>query len=109
MVACNYCGLEMTTAEGCTSQPIVIASVAYQPVRYGSEPDWRKRPTTRCDDCGAMPGNVHHHGCDMERCPFCGHQSISCGCVWAGEEHLEEDWVDDMELRFADSGPPGVP
>lgn len=106
MAVCMYCTSEMTTADGCTPEPIVIGAVAYAPVRYGTERGWRKQATGRCGDCGARPGNVHHHGCDMERCPRCGRQSISCGCVWAGEEHLDEDWIEEMELRLEESGPP---
>jgi hypothetical protein len=96
MAVCNYCDQEMTTADGCAVQPIVIQGQSYPPVRYGSE--WGlKGIRHRCHDCGVVPGSVHHHGCDVERCPDCGDQSISCGCLWAGEEHLAEDWVDEME------------
>ena len=34
----------------------------------------------RCHDCGCMPGQFHHGGCDVERCPVCGMQLISCDC-----------------------------
>jgi hypothetical protein len=35
-----------------------------------------------CHDCGVKEGQLHLPGCDMERCPFCGNQLISCRCVY---------------------------
>lgn len=35
-----------------------------------------------CCDCGAQEGHLHDFGCDMERCPFCGWQLISCDCCY---------------------------
>jgi hypothetical protein len=99
MAICNYCGLDMTEADGCTDDPIVIEEMSYEPIRFGREPGMR-RVTKRCHDCQVVPGRVHHHGCDTERCPACGRQSISCGCIWAGEEHLNEDWIEELEERF---------
>lgn len=34
-----------------------------------------------CHDCGAKEGEFHDPGCDMEQCPFCSGQLISCDCA----------------------------
>jgi hypothetical protein len=38
--------------------------------------------SNKCRDCGANEGEYHSVNCDMERCPFCGGQLISCGCCY---------------------------
>ncbi|MGI4943964.1 MAG: hypothetical protein ACRYHQ_25970, partial [Janthinobacterium lividum] len=35
---------------------------------------------SRCGDCGVIRGGLHHLGCDVERCPRCGDQLITCEC-----------------------------
>ncbi len=41
-----------------------------------------KKPNYNCHDCNAEPGQFHDPGCDMEECPFCHNQLISCDCCY---------------------------
>ena len=46
----------------------------------GSEGEGWGTPVEHCGDCGAEAGELHVPRCDLERCPRCGGQAISCGC-----------------------------
>ena len=49
-----------------------------------------------CHDCGCEEGELHELGCDMERCPFCGEQLISCACsinLFEGKPFNEAKWI----------------
>lgn len=48
-----------------------------------------------CHDCGAKEGELHERGCDMEGCPFCGRQLLSCCCCYEklGIDVSEGTWA----------------
>jgi hypothetical protein len=76
---CSLCEREMTENTSCdTTQVIVFEDGSREnPIRVGGAGD----PTTStCHDCNAPTGGYHHPMCDMERCPKCGGQLISCKC-----------------------------
>jgi len=75
MAVCDYCDHEMQDGVSCEKEDIVIDGQAYPQVPY--EPSVNRN----CHDCKTPNGGFHHPGCDMERCPKCGGQLISCGCL----------------------------
>lgn len=58
---------------------VTIAGVHHPRIRCDSETElegWMDF----CGDCSAKAGQYHALGCDLEECPKCYHQMISCGC-----------------------------
>lgn len=55
-------------------------TIALPRVRYGDEKhDW-KADKLPCHDCGVVKGQFHVPSCDVEECPSCGWQLLSCDC-----------------------------
>ena len=56
----------------------------YARLRYGTETGWLEIDPTfadiPCHDCGAIKGQFHCDGCDVEQCPKCGNQLLGCSC-----------------------------
>lgn len=107
MAVCRLCEQEMTTAASCTVDVLHVAGHPVALIAFGAEPGV---PTfcLRCDDCGVARGGQHHLGCDMQRCPLCRGQLVTCYCSFDEYRDEDEDVLDDAgEAMFVDGN--GVP
>ncbi len=79
---------------------LLIKGKLYSPIKVGDPGDWYEgREHAECGDCGAKYGEQHLPGCDIERCPACGLQLISCDCgkVYDVEE---KEKTADAEIEY---------
>ncbi len=108
MSICELCEREMLDdGVSCIVTPVPTGTGAFHPIAFGSERvrGWKAES---CGDCGVRPGGFHHRGCDMEECPRCRGQLISCGCDVS--ESPYDDLFDDEDPieRFPDLLPAEV-
>jgi hypothetical protein len=91
----NYNGTEVASfwpkrieeAQKLESYPLITE---IKRIPYGSElghSDHEGFADVPCHDCAVIKGQYHVPGCDMEECPQCKSQLISCDCqiMWDGE------------------------
>lgn len=63
-----------------TPSPVVHNAIVYKQIPFGINDKSHAKPGDQCKDCNALYGQVHHPGCDIERCPVCRRRRTSCGC-----------------------------
>ena len=88
MALCPACKREMLKVDGCTYNYMESddGREVFKRIKVGDPGDMVAEhcsvdpATYRCGDCGAKWGHYHHPGCDLESCPVCGEQLISCAC-----------------------------
>jgi hypothetical protein len=67
---------------------VILSGKRYRRIRYGKESFLKNAPVDLktafaarpCHDCGAICGEFHLDGCDIECCPRCGGQYFCCSC-----------------------------
>lgn len=86
MAICKWCKKEMLEVDTCNGNT------------YVEFPNGEMLPASnyhfdeesgRCHDCNIKHGGFHHPGCDVERCPKCKGQLITCGCLDEEEELID--------------------
>jgi hypothetical protein len=65
-------------------EEVEIEHGKHRRIAYGDETHWDEMATLAaanpCHDCGATKGQLHVPGCDVEQCPRCKGQMLSCPC-----------------------------
>lgn len=104
-VDCSFCQQKMTTGHGCTvATACILKSEAEEAETFDRLPFEDELASASCGDCNVSTGQFHHPGCDVERCPACGGQAISCECSWEGDEDDDDDVVDSGSSKFPQIG-----
>ena len=110
MAVCSWCFTDMMIAQSCAVDVLHRHGVPISMIPCGREFGWPRTVTT-CGDCGVSRGGWHHPGCDMQQCPSCGGQMLSCDCRFDEDDDDEDDDFEDDDDEFdvaAGTSPFGV-
>lgn len=111
MAKCTWCSQEMldddvTSCEG--NHTVLFPGDKEIPsIPYGKEERGGiiEHLPERCHDCNITLGGYHHPRCDVEECPECGCQLLSCGCLSEEQPDFqkltEEDAIEIIATRIA--------
>jgi hypothetical protein len=78
MAICEHCKQDMLKVDSCN--PHTYSEIKDGP-RVEPSREHFDEPAGRCHDCNIVHGNLHHPGCDVERCPKCEGQLLTCECL----------------------------
>ena len=104
-----------TEADSKDSERLAVWLTVHR-VRNETMSNWNPHERHICHDCGVVEGELHQRGCDMEKCPFCTNQLISCVCsydqlkidvspgTWAYENGLTEEQENNWENILKEKG-----
>lgn len=81
-----------------TDRTVVLHGREFERLPYGSEPGWEISAHRPCGDCGVRRGQLHVATCDVQACPRCFGQLLTCGCLW--DEGPAEDSIEPLDVQI---------
>lgn len=105
VAVCQWCQQDMHDRVGCTLEVYrdFNDGIVRRRIPYGGEPPPYAEDQV-CHDCLVPQGRLHHPGCDMEACPRCEGQAMTCGCADPESKGSEPPPADSEVLRQVDGG-----
>lgn len=94
MAVCRWCNKEMRGAMSCSVGALHLDGKRVEMISWGAG---GRHERGKCHDCGVAPGGFHHLGCDLQRCPLCRRQMMTCGCRFDEDGPDEEDEFEEYD------------
>ncbi len=89
---CSLCNVIMKpNNSGCKYKYLIDEKGKhYKRIKYGDD-NWGGNGA--CGDCNVKEGAIHHQNCDIERCPKCSGQLLSCDCDWREVATMKKSYI----------------